>query len=172
MLNEWHARWAAHVPPQALAELRAILDPPAPLPAPNSSQSEAAVASDVRLAASRAGAPLWRNNVGGAYDATGRLIRFGLGNESPALAKRWKSSDLIGILPVRVTPAHVGKTLGLFLAVETKRPGWHLTPGDMRGKAQAAFLQTVRGFGGVSGFASSVTDISALIAIDKRSNKG
>ena len=42
-----------------------------------------------------------------------------------------------------VQPSHVGKTLGVFLAVETKKPGGHLTPGDKRGQAQAAFLQSV-----------------------------
>ena len=78
-------------------------------------------------------------------DQTGRLIRFGLGNESPALNKVWKSSDLIGILPVLVQPSHVGKTLGVFLAVETKKPGWRLTPGDKRGQAQAAFLHPCGG---------------------------
>ena len=104
-------------------------------------------------------------------DQTGRLIRFGLGNESPALNKVWKSSDLIGILPVVVQPSHVGKTLGVFLAVETKKPGWHLTPGDKRGQAQAAFLQSVRGFGGVGGFCCTADDFAKLL-LDTGGNSG
>jgi len=125
-------------------------------------QSEAARAAEIRLAAGRAGVPLWRNNNGGCTDQTGRLIRFGLGHESAALSARWKSSDLIGILPVVVQPYHVGQTLGIFLAVETKKPGWHLTAGDKRGHAQAAFLESVRGFGGIGGFCCGPDDFTAL----------
>lgn len=126
------------------------------------SQSEAAVAAQIRILAGQRGIALFRNNCGAMTDQTGRLIRFGLGNESPALNARWKSSDLIGVLPVVVQPSHVGKTLGVFLAVETKKPGWHLTPGDKRGQAQAAFIQSVRGFGGVGGFCCTADDFLGL----------
>lgn len=132
---------------------------PASAPA---ARSEAEVAAEIRLAAGRAGVPLWRNNNGAAYDQTGRLIRFGLGHESAALSARWKSADLVGVLPVTVGPQHVGQTLGLFLAVETKKPGWALRPSDKRGQAQAAFLRSVRAFGGVGGFCASVDDFSVL----------
>jgi hypothetical protein len=161
-LKDWQARWGHHVPAQAIAELTAILSPVMPSPSPTARHSEAAGAAQIRLAAGRAGVPVWRNNQGGCTDQTGRLIRFGLGNESPALNARWKSSDLIGILPVVVQPSHVGKTLGVFLAVETKKPGWRLTPGDKRGQAQAAFLQSVRGFGGVGGFCCTAEDFLGL----------
>ena len=90
---------------------------------------------------------------------------------SPALNARWKSSDLIGILPVLVQPSHVGQTLGVFLAVETKKPGWRLTPGDKRGQAQAAFLQSVRGFGGVGGFCCTADDFAKLL-LDAVDNSG
>ena len=169
-LAAWQARWGSHIPPQALSELHEMLNPPMPEPAPASSASEAASAAQIRLAAGRAGVPMWRNNQGGCIDQTGRLIRFGLGNESPALNKRWKSSDLIGLLPVTVRPEHVGQTLGLFLAVETKKPGWHLTKGDKRGNAQAAFLQSVRSFGGVGGFCCNVDDFAKLL--DASGNSG
>ena len=161
-LTDWTARWGHHVPPQALIELTDMLNPRQPLPAPASGQSEAAGAAQIRLAAGRAGVPLFRNNQGATYDQTGRLIRYGLGHESAALNARWKSSDLIGLLPVVVQPSHVGQTFGLFLAVETKKPGWHLTPGDKRGHAQAAFLQSVRGFGGIGGFCCTADDFSGL----------
>jgi hypothetical protein len=133
------------------------------------SQSEAAVAAQIRLLAGQRGIALFRNNSGAMTDQTGRLIRYGLGHESAALNSRWKSSDLIGLLPVVVQPSHVGQTFGLFLAVETKKPGWHLTPGDKRGHAQAAFLQSVRGFGGVGGFCCSADDFSELT---RAGNKG
>lgn len=169
-LADWQVRWERHVPPQALAELAAIMSPAMPLPVPTGGQSEAAGAAQIRLAAGRAGVPLWRNNNGGCTDQTGRLVRFGLGNESPALSARWKSSDLIGILPLSVQPSHVGRTLGVFLAVETKKPGWHLTPGDKRGQSQAAFLQSVRGFGGVGGFCCGPDDFAKL-TLDATGNK-
>jgi hypothetical protein len=170
-LKDWQARWGDHIPAQALAELLGILSPVMPLPAPTARHSEAAGAAQIRLAAGRAGVPLFRNNSGAMTDQTGRLIRFGLGNESPALNKVWKSSDLIGILPVLVQPSHVGQTLGVFLAVETKKPGWRLTPGDKRGQAQAAFLQSVRGFGGVGGFCCTAEDFAKLL-LDAVDNSG
>ena len=162
-LADWKSRWGHQVPAQALAELTAILSPVMPLPAPTRGHSEAAGAAQIRLAAGRAGVPLFRNNCGAMTDQTGRLIRFGLGNESPALNARWKSSDLIGLLPTVVQPSHVGRTLGLFLAVETKKPGWRLTPGDKRAQAQASFLQSVRGFGGVGGFCCTADDFAKLL---------
>ena len=169
-LAAWQARWGSHIPLQALSELDGILNSFMPAPAPSNATSEGAVAAEIRLAAGRDGVPLFRNNNGAAYDQTGRLIRFGLGNESPALNKRWKSSDLIGLLPVVVQPSHVGQTLGLFLAIETKKPGWHLTPGDKRAQAQAAFLQSVRSFGGVGGFCCNVDDFAKLL--DASGNSG
>jgi hypothetical protein len=161
-LQAWQVRWGHLLPPEAVRDLRAALDPVTPPPGPVSTTSEQAAASYIRIHAGQRGIPLWRNNNGAAYDQTGRLIRFGLGHESAALQARWKSSDLIGILPVTIEPAHVGCTLGVFLAVETKAPGWYLTPGDKRGQAQAAFLQSVRGFGGAAGFASGVQDLEAI----------
>ena len=161
-LRDWQARWGHHIPAQALAELTAILSPVMPSPAPTARHSEAAGAAQIRIAAGLAGVHLWRNNRGGAYDKTGRFIRYGLGNESVKLNDTWKSSDLIGMLPVVVQPSHVGKTLGVFLAVETKPTPWHLTPGDKRGQAQAAFLQSVRGFGGVGGFCCTADDFLGL----------
>ena len=90
-LKDWQARWGDHIPAQALAELLGILSPVMPSPAPTARHSEAAGAAQIRLAAGRAGVPLFRNNSGAMTDQTGRLIRFGLGNESPALNARWKS---------------------------------------------------------------------------------
>jgi len=168
-LADWQARWGRHIPAQALAELSAALNPAMPAIAPTARHSEAAGAAQIRLAAGRAGVPLWRNNNGGCTDQTGRLIRFGLGNESPALNARWKSSDLIGLLPVVVQPSDVGRTLGVFLAIETKKPGWRLTLGDKRGQAQAAFIQSVRAFGGVGGFCCTADDFAKL-AVDRAGN--
>jgi len=121
--------------------------------------SEAELQQQVRLEAARRGTPLWRNNNGACFDETGRLIRYGLGNDSAKLSKVWKSSDLIGIYPVMITPAHVGMTLGVFYAAEVKHPGWHLTPGDKRAQAQSAFGQTVIEHGGIFRFLTSTQEM-------------
>ena len=57
-LTDWTARWSHQVPPQALIELTAMLNPRQPLPAPVSCQSEAAGDAQIRLAAGQAGVPL------------------------------------------------------------------------------------------------------------------
>ena len=59
-LKDWQARWGDHIPAQALAELLGILSPVMPLPAPKARHSEAAGAAQIRLAAGRAGVPLFR----------------------------------------------------------------------------------------------------------------
>lgn len=174
-LQEWTARWGHLLSREAVDELHTAFDPVQPAPG-KAGGSEQAAANYIRIQAGAAGVPLWRNNNGAAYDQTGRLIRFGLGHESAALSARWKSADLIGILPVTVTPAHVGRTFGVFLAVETKAPGWKLTKGDKRGQAQAAFLQSVIRFGGAAGFASGGQDLDricrAVTGLDVSGNNG
>ena len=78
-LKDWQARWGDHIPAQALAELVGILSPVMPSPASTARHSEAAGAAQIRLAAGRAGVPLFRNNSGAMTDQTGRLIRFEIG---------------------------------------------------------------------------------------------
>lgn len=121
--------------------------------------SEASVQQELRLEAERRSCPLLRNNSGAATDKTGRLVRYGLGNESAAVNKVFKSSDLIGIHPMRVTPDMVGQTVGVFFAVECKPPGWRRTPGDQRATAQQNFGDWVTRHGGIFRFATSVKDV-------------
>ena len=125
--------------------------------------SERAVSQRVELRAGELGRVIWRNNVGACYDETGRLIRYGLGNESAELNREYKSADWIGINPVFITPHHVGTVIGQFMGIETKAEGWHLTPGDERGQAQARWAALVRRLGGVAGFASSASDVDRII---------
>lgn len=124
---------------------------------------ESAVASHIRLAAAQAGVELWRNNVGAFKNETGRVVRYGLCNDSPILAKCVKSSDYIGITPVTITPDMVGKTIGVFTAVETKESGWRLLPSDQRGLAQQNFHDIVRKAGGFAGFATDINDFKRII---------
>lgn len=90
--------------------------------------SEGHVSQAIRLAAARHGARLWRNNVGACTAQDGRLIRYGLCNDSAALNRAFKSADLIGVQPVTVTPDMVGQTLGVFISIECKAPGARTDP--------------------------------------------
>jgi hypothetical protein len=126
---------------------------------------EIALQSHIRLAVSEhLGGVVWRNNVGACQDKTGRVIRYGLCNESAALNERIKSSDLIGIVPTVIQPHHVGHRIGVFTAIECKKPGWHQTPGDKRAAAQGAYHDIVRSHGGRAGFAASVDDVWRLLS--------
>lgn len=127
------------------------------------SMSERAVSQRVEIRAGELGRIIWRNNVGACYDATGRLIRYGLGNESAELNRRYKSADWIGINPVFITPEMVGTIIGQFMGIETKAEGWHLTPGDDHGQAQKRWADLVRQNGGVAGFATTAADVDRII---------
>ena len=105
----------------------------------------------VRLAARRAGAVLWRNNVGAGKLSNGSFIRWGLANESMLMNRGVKSGDLIGIEPVLITPAHVGLTIGRFVSAEVKAPGWRYH-GTSREMAQKAWVDLVISLGGKAVF--------------------
>jgi hypothetical protein len=100
-----------------------------------------------QLKAARRGAWLLRNNSGAFKDAAGRLVRYGLGNISRKMNEIFKSSDLIGIEPVVITQDMVGQTIGRFVAIECKAPGWKYT-GDDHEEAQQRFLCKVVELGG------------------------
>lgn len=101
-------------------------------------KSERDVMQSARAQASAAGWRLWRNNVGAVLTTDGRFVRFGLCNESAAMNRSLKSSDLIGIRPVQIG----GVTIGQFVAVECKRPGGRVL------HAQQKYLDLVRSLGG------------------------
>lgn len=124
--------------------------------------NEAALQSIIRQQFAYVG-PIWRNNSGACEDKTGRLVRYGLGNDSAQLNAVIKSSDLIGITPVIVTAEMVGQTIGVFTALEVKAPGWVLRPSDARGLAQAKFHDIVKKAGGYAGFVSHPDDIFRVI---------
>jgi hypothetical protein len=157
ILERWAARW--QLPPQALEELRAVMGVEEPPIAPLDGMSEAAVQQQVRLEASKRGARLWRNNNGAATDAgSGRVIRYGLANDSAALSKKLKSSDLIGITPHTVRPEDIGRRLGVFTSYEVKRSGWKYAA-TAREVAQAAWIALVVSLGGIAKFVNKPEDL-------------
>lgn len=95
----------------------------------------------MRIKAAALGITLWRNNSGAWFDPVSRrMIRYGLGNDSPITNKYWKSSDWIGIGPG-----------GQFVAWEEKPPGW-VYRGTEHERAQLNFIENVRALGGMADF--------------------
>lgn len=146
----WAARWG--VSHAALADLRATLGA-GDAPPLISGTSEAGVQSQVRLEAARKGIALWRNNVGAMQDDTGRVVRFGLANESKRVNEAIKSGDLVGVRPIIITRAHVGRVLGQFVSREIKEGGWRYA-GTPRERAQLAWNQLIASYGGDAEFAT------------------
>lgn len=142
-LLEWQRKHGITV--EALADLTVIVG----LDVPRSTKDtpEARVQDEARLLASKMGWRLFRNNVGVLRDERGVPVRYGIANDSPAMNKRIKSSDLIGIRPVVITPDMVGSTIGQFVAREVKKAGWKYK-GTEHEQAQLAFGTLIIGLGG------------------------
>ena len=158
-IHDWAIRWG--IPAQAMSELLAM---PLPESAPVMN-TEAAIQGSIRLHASQLGNNLWRNNNGATETKDGRHLRYGLGNDSPRINKEFKSSDLIGITPVMVTPQHVGGVFGVFTAVEVKHGGWSWS-GNEREQAQWKYIMLVRSKGGFAGFAKSIEDYKLCLTTE------
>ena len=109
------------------------------------------------LAMVKAGAKIWRNNVGIGLQGEQHTIR----NASPSSglrvgdvvirSPRWirfglceGSSDLIGYLPTKITPEMVGTTVAVFVAAEAKAMGGNTN------KNQRAYIDAVRADGGIA----------------------
>lgn len=110
---------------------------------------ELAVQNAIRIEHGSGPARLWRNNTGALKDAAGRLVRYGL---CPG------SSDLIGLRSITITPDMVGKTVGVFVAIEVKDRG-RLTP------EQERFIAMVQQAGGLAGVARSPEDARAILRL-------
>lgn len=119
---------------------------------------EANVQAQVALDAARSGHRwLLRNNSGAFEDEQGRQVRFGLGNVSKKFNEAMKSSDLVGIESVVITPEMIGQTIGRFYAVEAKPEDWVYT-GTPREEAQLKFIAKVNFMGGKAYFTNGTLD--------------
>ena len=113
---------------------------------------EAPNQADIRDHYAALGVRLWRNNVGAMTTPDGRLVRFGLANDSKAVNQTLKSGDLIGWRPLLVTSDMVGSNVAEFWSIECKRDGWTFNPADAAQAAQLRWARMVRREGGVAGF--------------------
>ena len=110
--------------------------------------SESTIQTAVRLRFSemRAGI-LLRYQVGTFWTKDGRVVKIG----EPGV------SDLIGITPHVVTEADVGRTIGVFTAIEMK---------DRKGRTsdvQTNFITKVNSLGGLGAVVRSVEDMESLV---------
>lgn len=151
-LHEWARRWGLSL--ECLRDLQITLGtytPPLDPVSEAAGKSEAWAQSTVRIAASREGVTVFRNNVGALKDENGRLVRYGLANDSKAMNEVLKSGDLIGVRPVLIQTHHVGHTFGQFWSREVKAPGWQYT-GTGREPAQLAWVNLINSCGGDAAF--------------------
>lgn len=152
MLNEWARAWGIH--PAAIQDLQNRLTAVSTPEPGQISKSEALVQQNIRVNLQKHGTRLFRNNVGAAMDPrTNRPVRYGLCNESKAINEKFKSSDLIGVTPVTVTPYHVGNLMGVFTSIECKKSGWKYR-GNKHEKAQLNWLQLITSLGGIARFST------------------
>ena len=145
ILDEWANQWG--ISHNAINDLRARLGVVPTINATNATLSEAFIQSSIRLNAAKHGIYLWRNNVGVAFTKTGRPIRYGLANESKKQNSLIKSTDLIGIKPIKITSAMIGHTIGQFLAIEAKHAQWTYS-GTPKEQAQLRYIKLVVSLGG------------------------
>jgi hypothetical protein len=110
------------------------------------------IQTDIRLMLSetRAGVFL-RYNVGTFLTLDGRPVKIG----EPVV------SDLIGVTPHVIRQEDVGKTVGVFVAMETKKPKDGTS--KKRKRSQGNFIQIVKSLGGSAGIVRSVDDAKNLI---------
>ena len=112
---------------------------------------ESAVMPEIRLALSRAGSTLHRNNQGLAWYGKDRdqPVKYGLGVGT---------GDLIGFTPVVITPGMVGMTIAVYTSIEIKRPH-----GGREDQEQQNYVRVVQAAGGFAGFARSPDEALQII---------
>lgn len=157
VIAQWAQRWG--VDPAAADDLFLLIGRSSVVSGTCDGESESHAQAACRLDAAEKGTILYRNNSGALQDAGGRYVRYGLCNDSKRLNKSIKSSDLIGIAPVRILPEHVGCWMGQFTAREMKAPGWVFS-GTPEEVAQQKFITIINRLGGNACFATGAGTIA------------
>lgn len=155
MTNQSLLNWASRhgVSVDALRELQQLFIPPVTRRQTRHA-SEAHVDSLISLEASEKDILWMRNNVGACQDKTGRVIRYGLLNESKQMNEQTKSPDRVGIRRVVVTPDMVGGVIGQFVAREIKHATWTGRTLSPHEQAQLRCLQLFTLYGADASFAN------------------
>lgn len=113
---------------------------------------EATIQSDIRLRLSELRAGIYlRYQVGTFLTMDGRPVKIG----EPGV------SDLIGITPHVITAADVGRTVGVFTALETKQA--KDSTSKERRESQGNFLRRVNALGGLGAIVRSVGDAESVV---------
>lgn len=127
--------------------------------------SEGDTSERIKQAYWQPGKRLFRNSVGALVDKVGRLVRFGLANDSKQMNELLKSADRIGWTTVLITPEMVWTHVAVFTSVEAKKEGWTPPkpgPEKIHGRiteyghfaAQKRWADLVNREGGIAGFMS------------------
>lgn len=126
--------------------------------------SESEIQQRIQMEAAKLNCWLLRNNSGAMQDATGRVVRYGLGAVSKKHDDKFKSSDFVGITEVIITPAMVGMKIGVFTAFEIKDPSWNPEKKlDGREQGQKNFLDWVTARGGIASFLNSIDGLKSKL---------
>ena len=107
---------------------------------------ESHIQRDIRAKLGELRLPFFRYQVGTFIAPDGAIVKVGVEGVS----------DLIGIIPYTIRPEDVGRTIGVFAALEVKKP-----KGAVR-KAQGPFLHMVNRIGGIAAVVRSPEDAAAV----------
>jgi VRR-NUC domain len=124
--------------------------------------SESEIQKRVRLAMAKYGAVMFRNSIGTVWTGYLKEIRPG-GDVVLGGAQRRKfglpkgTSDLIGWIPIKITPEMVGRTVAVFTGTEVKSQIGQMTP------EQANFIDQLERAGGIGILARSPEEAIATI---------
>lgn len=110
------------------------------------------------MAVSAAGARVFRNNRGMFYTMDGRKVRAGLEANG--------ASDLIGFVPIIITPEMVGRKVAVFLALECKNESWK-KPNKEHELVQQHFIEFVKENGGIASFINDKKDVDKILDLYK-----
>jgi len=92
--------------------------------------------------------PFFRYQVGTFMTSEGAMVKIGVKGVS----------DLIGITPYTITPEDVGRTVGIFTALEVKKPR-----GGRVSEEQKSFLRTVNRLGGIGAVVKSAAEAESVV---------